>query len=279
MTALVDGVRVSQTGDLAHLETSAARLREMMATSPGDGERATAARRTLATGLAGLVHEAATLGGSLRTADAARTMGRELRAASEGDDALTPTNKLTLVVFAAQNDLALARRSGDPTVLPRLVEELTGLYATLSPDQENRFTLAGTLAEVHQEQAARSQDPEEFRAAAWYLREVVGTDSRRIAPMLRPTSRSARFRAIRLIMIEPSRDAADEAIAEVHRILQGPQPTPREELRLRYQSAGPCCTRPATSTTRTCSTCASPSCPRSAGCSPGETACRTPPTP
>lgn len=236
VTALVDGVRVSQTGDLAHLETSAARLREMMATSPGDGERATAARRTLATGLAGLVHEAATLGGSLRTADAARTMGRELRAASEGDDALTPTNKLTLVVFAAQNDLALARRSGDPTVLPRLVEELTGLYATLSPDQENRFTLAGTLAEVHQEQAARSQDPEEFRAAAWYLREVVGTDSRRIAPMLRPYFPALRASAlIRLIMIEPSRDAADEAIAEVHRILQGPQPTPREELRLRYQ--------------------------------------------
>ncbi|MBO3676497.1 CHAT domain-containing protein [Streptomyces sp. NEAU-YJ-81] len=236
LAALVDGVRVSQTGDLAHLETSAARLREMMATSPGDGERATAARRTLATGLAGLVYEAATLGGSLRAADAARTMGRELRAASEGDDSLTLTNKLTLVVFAAQNDLALARRSGDPTVLPRLIEELTGLYATLSPDQENRFTLASTLAEVHQEQAARSQDPEEFRAAAWYLREVVGTDSRRIAPMLRPYFPALRaFALIRLIMIEPSRDAADEAIAEVHRILEGPQPTPREELRLRYQ--------------------------------------------
>ncbi|GAA1700764.1 CHAT domain-containing protein [Streptomyces yatensis] len=236
VTALVDGVRVSQTGDLAHLETSAARLREMMATSPGDGERATAARRTLATGLAGLVHEAATLGGSLRTADAARAMGRELRAAGEGDDSLTLTNKLTLVVFAAQNDLALARRGGDPTVLPRLIEELTGLYATLPPDQENRFTLASTLAEVHQEQAARSQDPEEFRAAAWYLREVVGTDSRRIAPMLRPYFPALRASSlIRLIMIEPSRDAADEAIAEVHRILEGPQPTPREELRLRYQ--------------------------------------------
>ncbi|MFE2441440.1 CHAT domain-containing protein [Streptomyces sp. NPDC059426] len=236
ITALVDGVRVSQTGDLAHLETSAARLRQMMATSPGDSERATAARRTLATGLAGLVHEAATLGGSLRAADTARTMGRELRAASEGDDSLTLTNKLTLVVFAAQNDLALARRSGDPTVLPRLVEELTGLYATLPPDQENRFTLAATLAEVHQEQAARSQDPEEFRAAAWYLREVVGTDSRRIAPMLRPYFPALRaFALIRLIVIEPSRDAADAAIAEVHRILDGPQPTPHEELRLRYQ--------------------------------------------
>ncbi|WP_166482993.1 CHAT domain-containing protein [Streptomyces rhizosphaericus] len=236
LATLVDGVRVSQTGDLAHLETSAARIREMMDTSPGDGERATATRRTLATGLAGLLHEAATLGGSLRAADAARTMGRELRSAYEGDGSLTLTNKLTLVVFAAQNELALARRSGDPTVLPRLVEELTGLYATLPPDQENRFGLASTLAEVHQEQAARTKDPEELRAAAWYLREVVETDSRRIAPMLRPYFPALRASSlIRLITIEPSRDAADEAIAEVHRILDGPQPTPREELRLRYQ--------------------------------------------
>ncbi|AEM85424.1 CHAT domain-containing protein [Streptomyces violaceusniger] len=236
MAALVDGVRVSQTGDLAHLETSAARLREMMDISPGDGERATAARHTLAIGLAGKLRAAAALGGSLRAADAARTMARELRAAHEREGSPPSTDTLTSMVFAAQNELALARRSGDPTVLPRLVEELTGLYATLPPDQENRFALAATLAEVHQEQAARNQDPEELRAAAWYMREVVGADSRRIAPMLRPYFPAVRtFALIQLIRIEPSRDAADAAIAEVHRILDGPQPTPHEELRLRYQ--------------------------------------------
>ncbi|ASQ98886.1 CHAT domain-containing protein [Streptomyces sp. 11-1-2] len=234
--ALVDAVRVSQTGDLAHLETSAARLREMMDTLPGDGEKAMANRRALAIGLAGRLHEAATLGGSLRAADAARTLAGELRAAHEREGSPPSTDTLTLMVFTAQHELALARRSGDPTVLPRLVEELTGLYATLPPDQENRFALAATLAEVHQEQAARNQDPEELRAAAWYLREVVGTDSRRIAPMLRPYFPTVRTSAlIQLIRIEPSRDAADAAIAEVHRILDGPQPTPHEELRLRYQ--------------------------------------------
>ncbi|MBU3865826.1 CHAT domain-containing protein [Streptomyces sp. 4503] len=234
--ALVDAVRVSQTGDLAHLETSAARLREMMDTLPGDDEKATANRRALAIGLAGRLHEAATLGGSLRAADAARTMARELRAAHEREGSPPSTDTLTLMVVTAQHELALARRSGDPTVLPRLVEELTGLYVTLPPDQENRFALAATLAEVHQEQAARNQDPAELRAAAWYMREVVGTDSRRIAPMLRPYFPALRtFALIQLIRVEPSRDAADAAIAEVHRILDEPQPTPHEELRLRYQ--------------------------------------------
>ncbi|WP_413099535.1 CHAT domain-containing protein [Streptomyces sp. Inha503] len=236
LATLVDAVRVSQTGDLAHLETSAARLREMIDTLSGDGERVATARRSLAAGLAGRLHEVAVLGGSLQAADATLTMARELRAPYEDDGSLPSLSTLTSVVFAAQHELALARRSGDPTVLPRLVEELTGLYAILPPDQENRFALAGVLAEVHQEQAARTRDPEERRAAARYLREVVETDPRGLAPMLVPYFPAVRAAAlIQLIMIEPSREAADEAIAEVHRIVEGPQPSPRQELQSRYQ--------------------------------------------
>ncbi|MFE2181761.1 CHAT domain-containing protein [Streptomyces sp. NPDC059455] len=236
LATLVDAVRVSQTGDLTHLETSATRLREMIDTLSGDGERAATARRSLAAGMAGRLHEVAVLGGSLQAADAALTMARELRAVYEDEGSLPSLNTLTSVVFAAQHELALARRSGDPTVLPRLVEELTGLYAILPPDQENRFALAGVLAEAHQEQAARTQDPAGFRAAAGYLREVVETDPRGLAPMLAPYFPAVRASAlIQLIMIEPSRDAAAEAIAEVHRILEGPQPSPHQELRSRYQ--------------------------------------------
>ncbi|WP_432251597.1 CHAT domain-containing protein [Streptomyces sp. HNM1019] len=236
LATLVDAVRVSQTGDLGHLETSAARLREITDSLSGDGERTVAARRSLAAGMAGRLHEVAMLGGSLRAADAALTLGRELRAVYEDEGSPPSLNTLTSVVFAAQHELALVRRGGDPTVLPRLVEELTGLYAALPPDQENRFALAGVLAEVHQEQAARTQDPAGFRAAARYLREVAETDPRGLAPMLAPYFPAVRASAlIQLIMIEPGRDAADEAVAEVHRIVEGPQPSPRQELQLRYQ--------------------------------------------
>ncbi|WP_086883840.1 CHAT domain-containing protein [Streptomyces rhizosphaericus] len=236
LATLVDAVRVSQSGDLAHLETSAARLREMIDTLSGDGERTATARRSLAAGLAGRLHEAALLGGGLQTADAALTMARELRVVHEDEGSPPSMSTLTSAVFAAHHELALVRRGGDPTVLPRLVEELTGLYAILPPDQENRFALAGVLAEVHQEHAARTQDPAGFRAAAGYLREVVETDPRAIAPMLAPYFPAVRAAAlIQLIMIEPSREAADEAIAEVHRILEGPQPSPHQELRSRYQ--------------------------------------------
>nr|WP_307818846.1 CHAT domain-containing protein [Streptomyces sabulosicollis] len=235
LATLVDAVRVSQTGDLAHLEAGAARLREIASTLSADSEKAAAARSALAIGMVGRLHEAATLGGGLRTADAALAMARELRA-HDREGSVSATGTLNMVVFAAQQELGLARRSGDLGALPRLVVELTGLYALLPPDQENRFALAATLAEVHREQAARTQDPEELRAAAWYLREVVETDPRGIAPMLAPYFPALRASALtQLIMAEPSRDAADEAIAEVHRVLDGPQPSPHNGLRLRYQ--------------------------------------------
>ncbi|WP_308403583.1 CHAT domain-containing protein [Streptomyces sp. 8ZJF_21] len=233
---LVDAVRVSQTGDLTHLETSAGRIRAMADALSEGGEEATLARRALSFGMAGRLHEAVTLGGGLDAADAALTVARELRAAHDDEGAVPSTSRLTAVVFVSQHELALARRSGDLTGLPRLIEELTGLYDTLPPDQENRFALAATLAEVHREQAAHDQDPAGFRAAARYLREVVATDVRELAPMLAPYFPAVRVSALlQLTMIEPSRDAADRAVAEVHRTLEGPQPTPHEELRLRYQ--------------------------------------------
>ncbi|GAA2300171.1 CHAT domain-containing protein [Streptomyces violaceusniger] len=236
LATLVDAVRVSQTGDLAHLETSAARLRAITDSLSADSAKAAAARRSLAIGMAGRLHEAATLGGGLRAGDAALTMARELRAADDREGSVPPAGTLNTVVFAAQHELGLARRSGDFGALPRLVEELTGLYAALPPDQENRFALAATLAEVHRERAALTQDPAELRAAARYLREVVKTDPRGIAPMLAGYFPALRASALtQLIMVEPGRDAADEAIAEVHRVLEGPQPFPHQELRLRYQ--------------------------------------------
>ncbi|WP_247616281.1 CHAT domain-containing protein [Streptomyces sp. MK37H] len=235
LATLVDSVRVSQTGDLAHLETSVGRIREIVDSLSEDGEGA-AARRALASGMAGRLDAVATLGGSLQAADAALTLAREVRAAHEREGSPSSTSTLTVVVSACQHELALARRSGDFTVLPRLVEELTDLYATLPPDQENRFALAATLAEVHREQAARNQDQAGFRAAARYLREVVATDPRQLAPLLAPYFPAVRISALlQLMTIEPSRDAADAAIEEVHRTIEGPQPTPHEELRLRYQ--------------------------------------------
>ncbi|MCQ8188112.1 CHAT domain-containing protein [Streptomyces rugosispiralis] len=236
LATLVDSVRVSQTGDLAHLETSVGRIRGIVDSLSEDGEGAAAVRRALAFGMAGSLDAVATLGGSLQAADAALNLAREMRAAHEFEGSPPSLNTLTAVVSACQHELALARRSGDFTVLPRLVEELTDLYAVLPPDQENRFAVAAVLAEVHREQAARDQDQAGFRAAARYLREVVATDPRQLAPILMPYFPAVRVSALlQLMMIEPSRDAADEAIAEVHRTVEGPRPTPHEELRLRYQ--------------------------------------------
>ncbi|ADI03839.1 hypothetical protein SBI_00718 [Streptomyces bingchenggensis BCW-1] len=236
LTSLIDAVRVQQTGDLAHLERGTARLREMIDGLSGEGEKAMPARQAVASALAGRVNAAAMLGGSFQAADAALTMARELRAAYRRDGSPPSRDMVNAVVFASQQELALARRSDDPTVLPRLVEELTDLYATLPSDQENRFAIAATLADAHQEQSARNQDPAELRAAARYLRDVVETDERQIAALLAPYFPAVRATAmIQLIMIEPSREAADHAVAEVHRILEGPQPTPYQELQLRYQ--------------------------------------------
>lgn len=236
LATLVDSVRVAQTGDLAHLETSVGRIRGIADSLSEDGEGAEAARRALAFGMAGRLDAVATLGGSLQAADAALTLTREMRAAHERESSPPSMRTLTVVVSACQHELALARRSGDFTALPRLVEELTDLYTVLPSGQENRFALAATLAEVHREQAARNQDQAGFRAAARYLREVVATDPRQLAPMLVPYFPAVRVSALlQLMTIEPSRDAADEAIAEVHRTVEGPQPSPHEELRLRYQ--------------------------------------------
>ncbi|MDX3227976.1 CHAT domain-containing protein [Streptomyces sp. ME19-01-6] len=236
LTSLIDLVRVQQTGDLAQLERGAARLREMIDELSGEGEKATPARQAIAGALAGRLHSAAMFGGSFQAADAALTMARALLAAYRRDGSPPSTKMVNAMVFAAHHELALARRSDDPTVLPRLIEELTDLYATLPPDQENRFAIAATLAEIHREQAARSQDLAEFRAAARYLRDVVETDQRRIAGLLAPYLPAVRANAlIQLVMIDPSREAADRAAAEVHRILEGPQPTPHQELQLRSQ--------------------------------------------
>ncbi|MFD8383429.1 CHAT domain-containing protein [Streptomyces sp. NPDC059679] len=236
LTSLIDLVRVQQTGDLAQLERGAARLREMIDGLSGEGGKATPARQAIVAALAGRVHSAVMFGGSFQAADAALTMGRELRAAYRRDGSPPSTDMVNAMVFAAHHELALARRSDDPTVLPRLIEELTDLYATLPPEQENRFAIAATLAEVHREQAARSQDLAEFRAAARYFRDVVETDQRQIAALLAPFFPALRASAmIQLVMIEPSREATDHAVAEVHRILEGPQPTPYQEVQLRYQ--------------------------------------------
>lgn len=236
LTSLIDAVRVQQTGDLAHLERGTARLREMIDGLSGEGEKATPARQAMASALAGRVNTAAMLGGSYQAADAALTMARELRAAYRRDGSPPSRDMVNAVVFASQQELALARRSDDPTVLPRLIEELTDLYATLPPDQENRFAVAATLADAHQEQSARRQDPAELRAAAWYLRDVVETDPRQIAALLAPYFPGLRASAmIQLVVIDPNREAADQAVAEVHRIIEGPQPTPYQELQLRYK--------------------------------------------
>ncbi|MGY0055429.1 CHAT domain-containing protein [Streptomyces sp. LZ34] len=236
LVSLVDLVRVSQTGDLAHLERDAARLQEMIDGLSGEGEKATPARQAIASALAGRLHSAVMFGGSYQAADAALTMARALRAAYRRDGSPPSTNMVNAVVFAAHHELALARRSDDRTVLPRLIEELTDLYATLPPEQENRFAVAAILAEVHREQAARSQDLAEFRAAARYLRDVVETDQRQIAALLASHFPAVRANAmIQLVVIDPSREAADRAAVEVHRILEGPQPTPHQELQLRSQ--------------------------------------------
>ncbi|GAA2363276.1 CHAT domain-containing protein [Streptomyces cuspidosporus] len=236
LVELIDSLRVAQTGDLARLEQSTARLREEIEALPGDDEGAAATRLALAGGLAGRLHSALTLGGSLQAADAALEIARELRAAWHREGTPPSTSTLNAMVFASHHELARARRSGDFTVLPRLVGELTGLYATLPPDQENRFAVAATLAELHREQAARGQDPAGLGAAARYLREVVETDPRRVAPLLAPYFPALRASALtQLMMIEPGREAADHAVAEVHRTLRGPQPSPYQELQLRYQ--------------------------------------------
>lgn len=236
LTSLIDGVRVQQTGDLAHLERGTARLREMIDGLSREGEKATPARQAVASALAGRVNAAAMLGGSYQAADAALTMARELRAAFRRDGSPPSRDLVNAMVFASQQELALARRSDDPTVLPRLIEELTDLYATLPPDQENRFAIAATLADAHQEQSARRQDPAELRAAARYLRDVVETDQRQIAALLAPYFPGLRASAmIQLVMIDPSREAAEQAVAEVHRTVEGPQPTPYQEVQLRYQ--------------------------------------------
>ncbi|MGO4428831.1 CHAT domain-containing protein, partial [Streptomyces sp. MCAF7] len=79
-------------------------------------------------------------------------------------------------------------------------------------------------------------DQAEFRAAARYFRDVVETDQRQIAALLAPFFPALRAGAmIQLIVIDPSREAADQAVAEVHRIIEGPQPTPYQEVQLRYQ--------------------------------------------
>ncbi|MFI1336376.1 CHAT domain-containing protein [Streptomyces sp. NPDC020845] len=236
LTSLIDMVRVQQTGDLAQLERGAARLQEMIDGLSGEGEKATPARQAIAAALAGRIHSAAMFGGSFEAADAALTMARALRAAYRRDGSPPSTNMVNAMVFAAHHELALARRSDDPTVLPRLIEELTDLYATLPPEQENRFAIAVILAEVHREQAARTQNLAEFRASARYLRDVVETDQRQIAGLLAPYFPAVRANAmIQLVVIDPSREAADRAAAEVHRILEGPQPTPHQELQLRSQ--------------------------------------------
>ena len=235
LVSLVDAVRVTQTGDLAHLERSAARLREMIDTVSGDGARATAARQAMASALAGRLQTAAWLGGSFRAADAALTMARDLRAAYRRDGSPSSTNTVGAVVFASHHELALARRSDDPTVLPRLVEELTGLYATLSPDHESRFAVAVTLAEAHREQAAATgirpnsaSRPGTPGRGGDRPRGGSPHCSRPYFPALRAAA------MIQLVMIDPSREAADHAVAEVHRILEGPQPTPYQELQLRH---------------------------------------------
>lgn len=234
LTSLIDAVRVQQTGDLAHLERGAARLREMIDGLSREGEKATSARQAMASALAGRLDAAATLGGSFQAADAALTMARDLRAAHRNDGGPPSTSMVNAVIFASYQELALARRSDDPTVLPRLIEELTDLYATVPPDQDNRFAIAVILADAHQEQSARNPNPAELRAAARYLRDVVETDQRQIAALLAPYFPGLRASAmIQLVMIDPSREAADQAVAEVHRILEGPQPTPHQEVRLR----------------------------------------------
>ncbi|KAK1185313.1 CHAT domain-containing protein [Streptomyces sp. NBS 14/10] len=234
LTSLIDAVRVQQTGDLAHLERGAARLREMIDGLSGEGDKATTARQAVVGALAGRLDAAATLGGSFQAADAALTMARDLRAAYRDNGAPPSTSMVNAVIFASYQELALARRNDDPTVLPRLVEELTALYTTLPPDQENRFAIAAILADAHREQVNRTQDPAELRAAARYFRDVVETDQRQMAALLAPYFPALRADAmIELLMIDPSREAADRAVAEVHRILEGPQPTPHQELRLR----------------------------------------------
>jgi hypothetical protein len=245
LAVLVDNVRVFQSGDLEQLERSVARLREMIGAMPGDDAETTAARRDLVGLLAERLGWAAALKGSLQDDDAALAMLRELRAAHHRDGS-PPSAYLT--VAALFREISRAHRNEDPTGLPRLIEELEDLYASMPPDHEFRFGVALTLGEAHHARATLKQEPahhvlaaphhdpaHHLRLAAHYFREAVGSDRRQIGSLLAASFPAVRALLLaRLVLIDPSREAVDRAITEIHRVVEGPHSHSHQKVQLRH---------------------------------------------
>jgi hypothetical protein len=238
----VDSVRVAQTGDLDGLDRMAARLRQRIATMPAAGTTDAAAgeeavtvlaQRDQIAMLAQTFAEAARLSGSLQDADAALAVFRDLRAAYDRDGSTPPP---LLILAAAPQELALARRSPDPVaVLRRLIAELEALRATFPNGHELRWMAAGHLGDAQYELAVRSGDPAALRAAAQCAREVAGTDPRKVPLMMTASFPAVRAMAlITLVLTEPDREAVECAVTEIHRTIAGAGVQIHQELGLRY---------------------------------------------
>ncbi|MDT0309521.1 CHAT domain-containing protein [Streptomyces sp. DSM 44917] len=218
LPAVADVARMSHTHDRRDLERSVARLRRIIDALPRDGGQGAAGRRRLIGVLGDHLSRARTLGGNLQDTDALLAITRDLLAEHHRDGSRPPVHATLLASFA---ELSRVRRGGDPDRLRRLIEELSGRYASLRPDDSFRFRLAEHLAEAHHELAARGNDPEGLRVAAGYLRAVTESDPPPLSPLAEPDFRRARAHAlVRLVRIEPGREAAQRAVAEVHRVIE-----------------------------------------------------------
>jgi hypothetical protein len=226
LVTLVDSSRLSLTGDQGHLRRSVARLRTMIRDTPV-GETATSVQRDLVGLLAAALNQAALREGSLQDNEAALALIRESLAACDRDGTPPP---IELTVSAAILEIGLARRGEDTAALARLVEQLTGHHAALPPGHGMRFAVAGVLSDAHEALAGLTGDAEGLRAAARYVREVVDTEPQHVPPMLASFLPALRADGtIRLVFLDPSREAARRAVAEVHRALSAPHSDARQE--------------------------------------------------
>ncbi|GHJ37738.1 hypothetical protein [Streptomyces sp. TS71-3] len=232
LLGMLDCLRMVQTGDLRHLERCVGRFREMIEALPGSDAVATAAGRNLVGLLATALAQAATLGGSLRDADAARAIFRKLRA-TQDEGSLGLSHYVT--VAAAFQEIMLAYRSGDVTALKRQVAELTRFQASLPDGHEFRIPVAAALADSHHQIAVLTGDPAALRTAVAYWRDVVDADPARLNTFMASSYPEARvFGLIQLVLVEPTRANADRAVAEVHRIIEGRSINALRQIELRH---------------------------------------------
>ncbi|MEO3753743.1 CHAT domain-containing protein [Streptomyces sp. B6B3] len=236
LVAQGDMLRALREGDPELLERAAARIIETIDVLPEDSREAQSARADLAS----LLSHAEMLSGSLQDADASVAMTRAIRGILDRDlrgplpnDALM---NLQLTVSGAFREMDLANRTGDPSVHPRLIAELTGLYEGLPPDDEWRFSIALALGSAHREHGLRQRGPDRadhLRRARRYLREAA--DPEHAPPLLaayRPVQRAVVLANV--ATMEPDREASGEAIAALRQALEGPRFVSHQEAVLRY---------------------------------------------